>query len=166
MSCSEFQTLDFSSVDELLTAYGLELINVSPGARIPASYWGEPEAGLAGRCLFVREDTPSHSLLHEMAHFVCMTRGRRETLWRDAGGDVEEENAVCFLQVLLADCLPGLGRCRVLEDMDEWGYTFREGSAAAWFAGDGRSARDWLLANNIIDAAGRPTWQVRVARSS
>jgi len=161
MSCSEFQALDSASVDALLAAYGLELIRVSAGTHIPASYWGAPEAGLAGRCLFVREDTPSHSLLHEMAHYVCMTGERRENLWRDAGGDFEEENAVCFLQVLLADFLPGLGRRRVLADMDGWGYTFREGSAAEWFAGDGRAARNWLLAKEIIDEGQRPTWRLR-----
>ena len=91
MSRSEFQALDSSSVHALAPAYGLELITVSAGAKIPASYWGEPEAGLAGRSLFVREDTPSHSFLHEMAHYVCMSRDRRVNLWRDAGGDVEEE---------------------------------------------------------------------------
>ena len=162
MSCSEIQSLDPSCVRELLSAYGLELITVSPGAGIPASYWGEPEAGLAATCLFARPDTPTHSLLHETAHFVCMSGDRRANLWRDAGGSVEEENAVCFLQVLLADYLPGLGRDRVLEDMDEWGYTFRQGTAAAWFSGDGRSARDWLLSKDVIDAQNKPTWRLRV----
>ena len=161
MSRSEFQTLGRSSVHALVSAYGLELITVRSGAVIPASYWGEPEAGLAGKCLFVRGDTPSHSLLHETAHYVCMSRERRANLWRDAGGDVEEENAVCFLQVVLADYLPGLGRSRVLEDMDEWGYTFREGSAAAWFQGDGRSAHEWLLKKDVIDQRGKPTWRLR-----
>ena len=163
MSLSEVQALDRSSVDALVSAYGLELITVCAGAKIPASYWGEPEAGLAGRCLFVRGDTPSHSLLHETAHYVCMPHERRESLWRDAGGDVEEESAVCFLQVLLADYLPGLGRNRVLEEMDEWGYTFREGSATIWFRGDGRIAHEWLLAKDIIDHRGKPTWQLRAS---
>ena len=98
-----------------------------------------------------------------MAHYVCMSRDRRVNLWRDAGGDVEEENAVCFLQVMLADYLPRLGRSRVLEDMDEWGYTFREGSAAAWLRGDGRSAREWLLVKDIIDHRGKPTWRLRAS---
>lgn len=161
MRCSEFHTLDSSSVENLLAAYGLELIRVSPGYRIPASFWGEPEAGLAASCLFVRHDTPSHSLLHEAAHYVCMTSERRKNLWRDAGGEVEEENGTCYLQVLLADCLPELGSDRVLRDMDEWGYTFREGSAAQWFSGDGRSARDWLMVRGLIDANGKPAWRLR-----
>jgi len=92
-----------------------------------------------------------------------MPHERRESLWRDAGGDVEEESAVCFLQVLLADYLPGLGRNRVLEEMDEWGYTFREGSATIWFRGDGRIAHEWLLAKDIIDHRGKPTWQLRAS---
>ncbi len=163
MTRSEFRMLDPASVARLLAAYGLDLVTVSPGGGIPASYWGEPEAGLAGRCVFVRDDTPSHSLLHETAHYVCMTNERRKTLWRDAGGDDEEENATCYLQVLLGDLLPAVGRRRMLQDMDEWGYTFRQGDAAAWFSGDGRDARDWLLANELIDAAERPTWRLRVS---
>jgi hypothetical protein len=46
--------------------------------------------------------------------------------------------------------------------MDAWGYSFREGSAQAWFTGDGRAARDWLLAHALIDAQVRPTWRLRV----
>ena len=86
MPRSEVRALDSSSVETLLEGYGLELVRVSRGGKIPGSYWGEPEAGLAGRCIFAREDTPSHSLLHEAAHFVCMTSERREHLWRNAGG--------------------------------------------------------------------------------
>ena len=48
---------------------------------------------------------------------------------RDAGGDDAEENAVCYLQILWADALPGFGRERMFLDMDAWGYTFRLGSA-------------------------------------
>jgi hypothetical protein len=163
MSCAELQTLDSLSINTLLSAYGLELIGVDVGVSIPASYWGEPEAGLAGKCVFARPDTPLHSLLHETAHYVCMSAKRRINLWRNAGGSNEEENAVCFLQVLLADYLPGFGRKKLLSDMDEWGYTFREGDANAWFHGDGRSAREWLLTMNIIDVRERPTWRLRDA---
>ena len=45
------------------------------------------EAGLIDRCLFLRDDTPAHSLLHELAHFVCMKSERRHGLDTDAGGD-------------------------------------------------------------------------------
>ncbi|MFL2539223.1 MAG: hypothetical protein ACJ0RU_07045 [Candidatus Rariloculaceae bacterium] len=161
MSCSELKMLDLLSVHKLLDAYGLELIEVDAGASIPASYWGEPEAGLAGKCIFVRPDTPSHSLLHETAHYVCMSENRRLNLWRNAGGSAEEENAVCFLQIILADYLPGLGRKKLINDMDEWGYTFREGDTDKWFNGDGRSAQQWLLTMNIIDIKEKPTWHLR-----
>jgi len=145
-----------------VSAYGLELITLAPGTRIPASFWGAPEAGIAGGCLFARGDTPAHSLLHELCHFVCMTPERRTNLWRDAGGDDDEECAVCYLQVLLADRLPGLGQDRLLADLDRWGYSFREGSAAAWFAGDGAAARDWLADKSLIDAREEPTLQLRI----
>jgi hypothetical protein len=110
MGVTELRDLDEVAVDRLVSSYGVELIRVDESARIPASFWGEPEAGIAGRCLFVRRDTPVHSLLHELGHFVCMTPDRRAVLWRDAGGDDDEEAAVCYLQVFLADVLPGMGR--------------------------------------------------------
>ena len=65
-----------------------------------------------------------------------MDAGRRRGLDTDAGGDYDEENAVCYLQILLADELPGFGRARMMADMDAWGYSFRLGSAQAWFERD------------------------------
>ena len=61
---------------------------------------------MRGNTLYVRADTPVHSLLHELSHYVCMTPERRAGLDRDAGGDDAEECAVCYLQILLADELP------------------------------------------------------------
>mgnify|MGYP006092280805 CR=1 FL=1 len=150
-----------AAVVRSVARYGLELIQLKVDAAIPASYWGAPEAGLAGRCLFVRPDTPAHSLLHEACHYICMSSERRKALWRDAGGDVDEESAVCYSQVLLADSIPEFGRERLFQDLDTWGYSFREGSALRWFRGDGQSARSWLESHNLIDIAGNLTWQLR-----
>jgi len=155
------QELAPGSLEALLARYGVELAPVAAGAAIPGSYWGAPEAGLAGDRLYARADTPVHSLLHELSHYVCMDRARRARLDTDAGGDDDEEAAVCYLEVLLADELSDFGRSRCLDDMDAWGYSFREGSTRAWLAGDGRDARDWLAAHGLIDAAGRPTWRLR-----
>jgi hypothetical protein len=91
---------------------------------------------------------------------------RRGALHTDAGGDDAEENAVCYLQVLLADAIPSLGRGRLFADMDAWGYSFRLGSAKDWFEQDAEDARLWLLGHGLIDAQGRPTWRVRQARSA
>jgi hypothetical protein len=145
----------------LAARYGLRVVEVASAAPIPGSYWGAPEAGLKTGELYVRADTPLHSVLHELAHHVCMSAARRRALDTDAGGDDDEECAVCYLQLLLADCLPGFGRARCLRDMDAWGYSFREGSSANWFAGDGQAARTWLLARGLIDAGGTPTWLLR-----
>ena len=161
MSVVELRDLTPNAVDKLLSAYGLELIRLMPGAEIPASYWGAPEAGIAGHCMFARDDTPVHSFLHELSHYVCMTPERRTALWRDAGGDDEEECAVCYLQVLLADRLPEVGRQKLLVDLDVWGYSFREGSAAAWLSGDGVAARRWLADNGLIDENDVPTLRLR-----
>src|SRR5262245_39888973 len=132
-----------------------------PETNLPGSYWGESEAGLRGNVLYVRADTPLHSLLHELSHFVCMSSARRTALDRDAGGDDAEECAVCYLQILLADELPMLGRERMLTDMDAWGYTFRLGSAGAWFSEDAADARAWLTTEGLVDAGGQPTFALR-----
>ena len=49
----------------------------------------------------------------------------------------------------------------MLADMDAWGYTFRLGSAQAWFERDAADARDWLRSHGLIDEAGGATWSVR-----
>jgi hypothetical protein len=150
-----------TALPALLARYGLELARVADGAPIPGSYWGDSEAGLIGRRLLVRADTPLHSALHEACHYICMAPARRANLHTDAGGDHAEENGVCYLQILLADQFPGVGRARMQRDMDRWGYSFRLGSSRAWFEHDAADARDWLLAYGLIDAADRPTWQLR-----
>jgi len=152
---------DRVALASLLDRYGLALTLVAPGETIPGSYWGECEAGLRGSTLLARLDTPLHSVLHEGAHFVCMTAERRAGLDTDAGGDHPEENAVCYLQILLADLLPGVGRARMCRDMDDWGYTFRLGSAAVWFADDAQDARAWLLRHGLIDAEERVSYVCR-----
>jgi hypothetical protein len=149
--------IDRVGLGMLLQRYGLELCLVAPEQIIPGSYWGEREAGLIGTKIYARLDTPLHSVLHEGAHFVCMTPERRAGLDTDAGGDDPEENAVCYLQIVLAESLPNVGRERMCRDMDEWGYSFRLGSAATWFAQDAEDARAWLIERGLIDQQGCPT---------
>jgi hypothetical protein len=92
-----------------------------------------------------------------------MSPERRTGLDRDAGGDDLEEAAVCYLQVLLADALPGVGRERAFADMDTWGYSFRLGSTRSWFERDAGDARQWLEQRGLIDAAGRLTGALRAS---
>jgi len=127
---------------------------VPAGEVIPGSYWGAPEAGLLGARIFLQLATPVHSALHEAAHYLCMTPERQRALDRDAGGDFDEENAVCYLQILLAGVLPDVGVDRMLTDMDEWGYTFRLGSARRWFEEDAVDVRQWLIDRALIPATG------------
>ncbi|MFN7961640.1 MAG: hypothetical protein U0002_10235 [Thermoanaerobaculia bacterium] len=148
-------------LEALVASVGVRLVAVGPGAPIPGSWFGEPEAGLIGDGLYVRPDTPVHSALHELCHFCCMDGERRARLHTDAGGDYAEETAVCYLQILLGEGLPGFGRERAFHDMDAWGYSFRLGSAKAWFEQDAEDARDWLLREGLVDAQGRPTLQLR-----
>ena len=150
-----------ADISRVLDRYGLELVQLAAATEIPGSYWGDSEAGLIGNKLYVRPDTPLHSLLHEACHFICMDDARRSGVHKDAGGDYDEENAVCYLQIVLADHLPRFDRKQMWADMDAWGYTFRLGSARAWFESDALDTREWLLTHGIIDREGRPTWQCR-----
>ncbi len=145
----------------LLARYSLQLRLVAPEETIPGSYWGESEAGLIGSVLHARLDTPLHSVLHEAGHFVCMSPERRVALDRDAGGDDAEECAVCYLQLLFADALRGVGRERMLADMDAWGYSFRLGSTRAWLEQDAAEAHAWLQREGIVEADGALTGQCR-----
>jgi hypothetical protein len=154
--------IDRIAVAQLLARFGMQLMLTAPGELIPGSYWGESEAGLVGERLYARLDTPLHSVLHELSHFICMTPERRMGLVRDAGGDDLEEAAVCYLQVLLGTELPGVGRGRLFADMDSWGYSFRLGSTRAWFETDAHDARDWLTSEGLISPAGSVTGALRV----
>jgi hypothetical protein len=155
--------IDRLALQVLLDRYGLAMRLVAPEEVIPGSYWGEREAGLIGSKIFARLDTPLHSVLHESAHFVCMTPERRAGLDTDAGGDHAEENAVCYLQIVLAQMLPNVGRARMCRDMDEWGYTFRLGSAALWFEQDAEDACRWLIDHGLLDSRHQPTFQCRLS---
>ena len=148
-------------VRALLARYGLELVVQKPGESIDGSFWGDSEAGIIGNRVYVRVDTPVHSLLHETCHVVCMDADRRDGLHQDAGGDDLEECGVCYLQILLADHLPKVGRNRLMQDMDSWGYSFRLGSAARWFAEDAEDAAAWLAGHELIDEQGRPSFTLR-----
>ena len=153
-----------AAVERLLARYRIEPVAVASGCPIPGSYWGECEAGLVGNRIYFRADTPLHSVLHEACHFICMDETRRSELERDAGGDYDEENAVCYLQIVLAGEVPGTDAQQMCRDMDAWGYTFRLGSAQAWFERDADDARRWLLARCILDERGAATGICRSQR--
>mgnify|MGYP001818482607 CR=1 FL=1 len=148
-------------IEKLFLNYSLCVAEVADALPIPGSYWGECEAGLIGNTLYIRADTPIHSALHEGCHYICMESERRNRLHTDAAGDYDEENAVCYLQILLADKLAGYGAARMMRDMDSWGYSFRLGSARAWFESDAQDARQWLIKSGIINKFNQPTWKLR-----
>lgn len=145
--------INLSALSSLLGEYGLNVELLPVEADIPGSYWGAPEAGLVKNTLYIRPDTPTHSALHEAGHWICMDDARRANLHTDAGGTVLEECAVNYLQILLAEALPDVGRAQMLADMSAWGYNYREGSVYAWLEGDAIDAIRWLQEHRLIDAA-------------
>jgi len=140
----------FADAAGLLAGHGLRLRRVADGDEIPGSYWGAPEAGVIGTTVYARGDTPVHSLLHEACHLIVLPPERRALVHTDATDSVAEEDAACYLQIVLADALPGVGRARLMDDMDAWGYSFRLGSARAWFERDAEDARAWLIARGLL----------------
>jgi hypothetical protein len=142
----------FDDAHTLLAAHDLRLHRVADGAPIPGSYWGEPEAGIIGSDVYVRDDTPVHSMLHEACHLIVLPPERRALVHTDATASVPEEDATCYLQIVLAGRLAGVGSARLMADMDAWGYTYRLGSTKAWFERDAEDARAWLLERGLLTA--------------
>ena len=145
--------IGFDAPRALLARFGLVLIQVEDSLAIPGSFWGECEAGVIGHCVYARFDTPVHSLLHEASHLMVIPAEKRSNIHTDASDSVAEEDAVCILQALLGDQLTGVGRERVWTDMDTWGYTFRLGSAKAYFENDANEAFAFLLARRLINTS-------------
>ena len=150
-----------ASIQALRARFELTLHVQSDGEDITGSFWGDSEAGVVGQGVYVREDTPVHSLLHESCHIICMTAERRSRLETDAGGDDLEEAAVCYLQIVLADQITGVGCDRLMADMDAWGYSFRLGDTRSWFERDAEDARKWLIDHRLLDIDGQPLYRLR-----
>jgi len=144
------QHCNINGIKTLLSRFNLTLKITKPNIKIPGSFWGDDEAGLIKQSLYVNPNTPIHSLLHEACHYICMDDARRTGLDTNAGGDYDEENAVCYLQIILSDLIPEMGQKRMFKDMDEWGYTFRLGSAQNWFMQDAEDTYHWLTAYKLI----------------
>ena len=144
--------LPLDAIQALLARHGLQLELVADGSPIPGSFWGDPEAGVIGSTVHMRNDTPVHSLLHEACHLIVLPTERRAQVHTDATDSDIEEDATCYLQIVLADALPGVGCDRLMADMDAWGYSFRLGSARAWFEQDAEDARAWLAARGLLSS--------------
>jgi hypothetical protein len=142
--------VDAQAIQRLLASYGILFTQVTDATPIPGSYWGEPEAGLIGSTVFARSDTPVHSILHEACHLIVMPEERRIGVHTDATDSVAEEDAACYLQIVLAERLPEVGSEQIMSDMDTWGYTFRLGSTRAWFEQDADDTRTWLARTKLL----------------
>ncbi len=142
--------IDLQQAQFLLGCFSLQLCLVEDDAPIPGSFWGECEAGIIGSNVYVRSDTPVHSLLHEACHLIVLPAEKRVSIHTDASDSIAEEDATCYLQLLLANCIDGFGFERACTDMDCWGYTFRLGSARAWFERDAEDAQQFLFECGIL----------------
>ena len=89
-----------------------------------------------------------------------MDEKRRQNLHTDAGGDYDEEKAVCYLQIILAGSIQGNSQQQAMREMDQWGYTFRLGSANEWFLNDAEDTRRWLLDSDLITPENTSTWKL------
>jgi len=163
MSVLLCQDIKIEHLQSLVNHYGLTLEIINDNQPIPGSFWQPPEAGLIRDTLYLRNDTPVHSALHETCHYICMDKERRKTLDTDAGGRTAiEEDSVCYLQILLSEFIPEMKQPRMFSDMDEWGYSFRLGSSNAWFENDAEDAQSWLQQHQIIERDNQITKKLRI----
>ena len=144
--------IDCQAMSDLLARYGLNLVAVANYESIPGSYWGDPEAGVIADGVFARADTPVHSVLHEASHLIVAGPTRRAAIHTDASDCDQEEDATCYLQIVLASQLHDVGSDRLMADMDAWGYSFRLGSTRAWFEHDAVDAHAWLMELGTVNA--------------
>ena len=140
----------FPATAQLLARLDLQLQRIAVGEKIPGSYWGDSEAGVIANVVHARDDTPVHSLLHEACHLLVLPLDRRLAVHTNATDSIAEEDATCYLQIILADEIPGVGRSRMMADMDAWGYSFRLGSTRAWFEHDAGDARNFLQSRGLL----------------
>jgi hypothetical protein len=157
-----YKNLDSGSVKTLLSHYGIEVNCIDVDVEIPHSFWGAPEAGRKKEQLYIRGDTPIHSILHEACHYICMPAAQRKQMLVDAKGSAMEENATCYLQILLSDHIENYDRRQLMQDMDDWGYSFRLGSANAWFNKDADEVCQWLREHQIINMNDEITWKLKL----
>lgn len=150
MSVLRVSDTGLACLQSLFSPYGLNMALVDANSPIPGSHWGDDEAGLIQHTLYARNNTPVHSVCHEACHWLLMDEQRRAALHTDAGGSVMEENAVCYLQIVLSTRIPGMGMSRMFSDMDAWGYSFRLGSAQRWFENDADDARAFLHQHTLV----------------
>ena len=160
------QDIGFDAPTALLARYDLQLQHVAADTPIPGSFWGDAEAGIIGSTVYARDDTPIHSLLHEAGHLIVLPAEKRAVVHTDATDSIEEEDATCYLQIMMADQLPGVGHTRIMADMDAWGYSFRLGSTRAWFENDASEARAFLQARGLLGADGNTALAPSTAKSA
>ena len=146
--------IGFDEPRTLLARHGLTLVEIAAGEAIPGSFWGDTEAGIIGCTVYARADTPVHSLLHEACHLIVLPEEKRALVHTDATDSIEEEDATCYLQIVLGGLLPSVGSARIMEDMDRWGYTYRLGSTRAWFEQDAAEARVFLGKRGLLVGLG------------
>lgn len=161
MSVLLYGDINKTAFRKLLARYQLEIVDSVNNEDIPGSFWGDEEAGLIENKLYCRDDTPVHSALHETCHFICMDKQRRSGLHTDAGGGYDEENGVCYLQILLSNHVDEMGQQKMFSDMDEWGYSFRLGSAQKWFEEDAEDALEWLQTYQLVDQQHQANFTLR-----
>ncbi len=149
MNVVRLANANIAEIRSLFYSYGLQIELIDSKHAIPGSHWGDEEAGLIKNTLYARTDTPVHSVFHEACHWLLMNKERKEKLHTNAGGTMMEENAVCYLQILLADELNDFTCEQMMQDMDAWGYSFRLGSTKAWFENDADDALAFLHAHSI-----------------
>ena len=149
LTCCCLRDIGFDDVAALLARYGLAARARRRRRADPRQLLGRTRSRPDRPRVHARDDTPVHSLLHEAAHLIVLPPERaRRAYRRHRFGRGRRRR---LRAAVAARRRPARRRPRALmADMDAWGYTFRLGSARAYFERDAEDAGPGCSARGLV----------------
>jgi len=142
-----------------LDRYGLSLHLVAPDEVIPARI-GASARRADGIQIFARLDTAGAFGAARGRPFYLHDAGTARRLGYRCRRRSCGRECVCYLQIILAQSLPNVGRERMCRDMDEWAIRSGWEAPRSGSIQDAEDARDWLMRHGVLDSQSRPTYAV------
>lgn len=129
----------------LFVCFDLWFECVVDGELIFGSFWGDEEVGIIGIIVYVCGDMLVYLLLYEVCYLIVLLLECCVVVYIDVIDLIEEEDVICYLQIVLVDVFLGVGCDWLMVDMDVWGYLFWFGLICVWFEQDVENVCQFLF---------------------